>query len=98
LPAREALDERLGHRHARRSADEHDVIDLGDVLAPVLDRELERLLASLDEVLGHPLELRTGELLLEVERTLRCRGDEREVDRGLGDLTELDLRFLRSLL
>jgi hypothetical protein len=33
-----------------------------------------------------------------VERTFGGRGDEREIDRGLGDLAELDLRLLGGLL
>src|SRR2546428_842706 len=65
LPSRDLLRGLRNHRHARGSTHEHDVVDRGDVLAPVLHRHVERDLAPLDEVLGHALELGPGELLLE---------------------------------
>src|SRR5688500_20247809 len=43
-------------------------------------------------------ELRACELLLEVQRPLVRRRDERQVDRRFGDLGQLDLRLLGRLL
>ena len=68
------------------------------VLAPVLDRLLERRLAPLDQVLGHPLELGARELHLQVQRAVGRRRDERQVDRRLGDLRQLDLGLLGGFL
>ena len=45
-----------------------------------------------------PLELRARELLLQVQRAVGGRGHERQVDRRLGHLAELDLRLLRGVL
>ena len=66
--------------------------------AGVLDRLLERDAAALDEVGRHLLELRPGERLVEVQRTVGGGGDERQVDLGLLDLAELDLGLLGGLL
>ena len=75
-----------------------DVVDLAGGQAGVLERLLERDPAALDEVGGHLLELRPAERLVEVQRTVGRRRDERQVDLGLLGLAEFDLRFLRGLL
>ena len=88
----------LDRRHARRAADEDDVVQvaLGD--PGVGQRLLERNAAALDEVGGHLLELRAAERLVEVQRAVRRSGDEGQVDLRLLDLAELDLRLLGGLL
>jgi hypothetical protein len=71
------------------------VVDLGDLLAPVLHRLIEGALELLDEVLGHPLELRAGEGHLQVQGPL---GDEWESDGGLLCRGQLDLGLLGGVL
>jgi hypothetical protein len=59
---------------------------------------LERRLTPLHQVLGHALELTPRELDVHVERTVGRGGDERQVDGGLHDLAEFDLRLLGRFL
>ena len=73
------------------------MIDLVDLDAGVLDRLLERALGPVEQVLGHLLELRAGDLDLEVQRTLSAGRDVRQVHCGLGLLRKLDLRLLGGL-
>ena len=74
------------------------MVDLRLVEARVADRLLERAAARLEQILRHLLEACPRERELEVQRTLARRGDEREVDRGLLQRGELDLRLLRRFL
>ena len=80
-----------------RPADEHDVVDLADGDAGVLDDVRERRLAAVEQVGRHLLELRAGDLLVQVQRALGARRDVRQVHRGLAGRGQLDLRLLRRL-
>ena len=84
--------------HAGGATDQDHAVDLVLGEAGVADRLLERAAARLEEVGGELLELRAGEREVEVERAVAGRGDERQVDRGLLQRGELDLRLLRRLL
>ena len=57
LAAGELLDELDDGGHAGRSTDEHDVRDVGDLDAGLLDDVVERLLGALEQVAGQLLEL-----------------------------------------
>ena len=98
LAAEQLLDQLGDRRHPGGAADEHDVVDLADVDAAVLEHRLERRLGAVEQVGGQLLELRAGQLLLEVERAGLAVGDVGQVDRGLAGRRELDLRLLRGLL
>ena len=74
------------------------MVDRTRVLAPVLDRLLERTAAAIGQVGRHALELGPAELLLQVQRAVWACTDERQVDRGLGHLRQLDLRLLGGFL
>ncbi|EID10575.1 putative NAD-specific glutamate dehydrogenase [Mycobacterium xenopi RIVM700367] len=99
LAAGEFLDQ-VGHRgHPGRAADQHDVVDVGHRDAGVGDHLLERLAAAVQQVLGDPLELGPGQLLVEEQRVLvRVHGDIGQVDRGARRRAQLDLGLLGRLL
>ena len=84
--------------HARAAADEDHVVDLRLVEPGVPDRLLERAAARLEQVARHLLEPCPRERELEVQRTVARRGDERQVDRGLLQGRQLDLRLLGRFL
>ncbi|EMA41578.1 NAD-specific glutamate dehydrogenase domain protein [Halococcus hamelinensis 100A6] len=88
----------LDLRHPGRTADEDDLVDVAGVVARVRERLLGRFDGSLDQVRGERLELRTRELLFEVDRARIRRRDEREVDRGLLPVGEFDLGLLGGVL
>ena len=98
LPPSRLLDD-VGHGgHPGGATDEHDVVDLVDRDAAVLEDLLERLLGAVEQVGRQLLELAAAELLLEVQRAGLAVRDVRQVDRGLGGRGQLDLRLLRGLL
>ena len=98
LAAGELLDQLGDGGHAGRATDEHDLVDVGDRDAGVLDDALERRLAAVQQVGGDLLELRAGELLVEEQRVLvGVDGDVGQVDRGLLRAGQLDLRLLGRL-
>ena len=94
----ELLDQ-IGHRgHAGGPTDKHHVVDIGHRDARVGDHRLERLACAIQQVLGDPLELRTGQLLVEEQRVLvRVDGDVGQVDRGALRAGQLDLGLLGGL-
>ena len=98
LLAGERVHQILHGGHAGGPADEDDVVQvaLGD--AGVLERLLEGDAAALDEVGGHLLELGAAQRLVEVQRAIGSRRDERQVDLRLLHLAELDLGLLGGLL
>jgi hypothetical protein len=98
LAAEELGDDLADGGHPGGATDEHDVVDLVDRDAAVLEHRLERRLGAVEQVGGELLELAAGQLLLEVERAALAVGDVGEVDRGLGARGQLDLRLLGSLL
>jgi hypothetical protein len=83
LLAGHAEHELLHGRHAGRAAHEHHMVDVALGEAGVFDRLVEHLGAALEQVRGHLLELRARERVVEMERALGGRGDERQVDLGL---------------
>ena len=87
--------------HAGHAADEHEFVDVALLPLGIRQAILDGLDGALEEVVGELLELRTGELLLDVLRAAGISGDEGEVDlvllgRGEGDLCLLGL-FLDAL-
>lgn len=84
LAAGHLLDQ-LGDRgHPGGATDEHDVVDVRDGDPGVLDDLLERIARAIQQILGDPLELRTGQLLVEEQRVLL------RVDGDVGRLIEVD--------
>ena len=94
----ELLHLRLHRRHAGHAADQHDVLDVGGGEACIGERLLRRPDGSLEEVVRELVELRPRELEIQVLRTLRRRGDERQVDLRRHRRGELDLRLLAGLV
>ena len=97
LAAGQLLDELGDGGHAGRAADEHDVVDVLDRDAGVLDDRVERGLGAVEQVRRELLELRAGEGLVEVQRAFGRRRDVGQVDGGLHRARQLDLRLLRGL-
>ena len=98
LLADQLLHLRLHRRHAGHAADEHDVVDLRGVEAGVGERLLRRRDRALEQRVRELLELRAGELQVEVLRAVLRRGDERQVDLRRHRRRQLDLRLLRRLV
>ena len=99
LLAAEQLLDHVGHgRHPGRAADEDHVVDVGDRDAAVVEDGLERLAGAVQQVGGQLLELRAGQLLLEVQRTGLTVGDVGQVHGGLARGGQLDLGLLGGLL
>ena len=84
--------------HARGPADQHDVVDLADADAGVLDHVLERGAGALEQVSRDLLELGPGEGLVQEQRVLLgVLRDVGQVDRRLVGRGQLDLRLLGGL-
>ena len=91
----EDLLEPLAHDgHAGRAPDEDHMVDVGVLPAGVLERLADRAFEASEDRLDELLELRAGQLLLEVKRPAVLLRDERQVDRRLGGRGQLDLRLL----
>src|SRR5262245_64344186 len=78
--ADDLLDLVLDGRHAGHAADEDDVVDLVRGQACVLEHPPGRADGALQQVVRELVQLRPGELEVEVLRALRGGGDERKVD------------------
>ncbi len=98
LLAEELLHELLDLRHARRAADEHDLVDVRRLQPGIGKRLPDRRHRALQQVVDELLELRARQLHLQVLRPVLIGGDERQVDVGLHHGGELDLRLLRRFL
>ena len=98
LLAEQVLDDLLHARDARRSADEHDLVDLRRVEPGIRERLLGRADGLLQQVFDELLELRARQLHLQVLRPGLIRGDERQVDVGLHHRGKFHLRLLRGFL
>ncbi|ADI04037.1 putative NAD-specific glutamate dehydrogenase [Streptomyces bingchenggensis BCW-1] len=90
------LPDQPGHGgHPGRAADQDHMVDIGHLDPGILDRLVERPLATVQQILGQLLELGAGQLLVQVQRALVGRRDVGQVDGGLGRGGQLDLRLLR---
>ena len=96
--ADQLLDLRLHGRHSGHAADEDDMRDVGRRESRVGESLLRRSDRPLEQVVGQLVELRPGELQVEVLRALGGRGDERQVDLRRHRRRELDLRLLAGLV
>ena len=97
LAAGQRLDQ-VDHRgHPGGPADQHHVVQVVELDPGVLDHLLERALAPVEQVGGHPLELRAGQLGVQVQRAVGGVGDVGQVDLRLHRLGQLDLGLLRGL-
>ncbi|EJZ09434.1 NAD-specific glutamate dehydrogenase [Mycolicibacterium vaccae ATCC 25954] len=95
LAAGHLLDQIGDRGHARGTTDQHDVVDVADGDAGVLDHLLERLTGAVQQILGDALELGARELFVEEQRVLvRVDGDVGQVDRGALRARQLDLGLL----
>ena len=84
----------LHERHPGRPADEEDVVDIVGAQFGVGERLPHRPEGRVDEVGDEALELRAGEIEVQELGTALGRGDVGEVDVGLLDGREFDLRVL----
>src|SRR5690606_26985762 len=91
------LDELLDHRHTGGAADEDHLVNLLDVNAGVAEGFLDRLAHALDQILGQLLELRAGQLHLQMLGAAGVSRNERQVDFALLQLRKLNLGFLGRL-
>src|SRR5689334_8375062 len=98
LLAEEILHRLLDLGHARHTADEDHILDVGNLEPCVLQRDAARLDGFFDQVLDQALEFRPGDLDREVLRSALVGCDVGQVDLGLLTGRELDLGFLRGLL
>ena len=98
LLARDGLDEFLHGRHTGGATDQDDLVDLAGRVASVLQRLLDRLAATIEQVAGDALELGARQRVVEVLRAGSVSSDERQVDVGLRDGRQLDLGLLGSFL
>jgi hypothetical protein len=96
--AEELAHQLLHFRHAGRSADQHDLVDLAWTDTGVGERLLHRAHRALQQIVDELFELRARQLDLQVPRPAGVRGDERQVDLGLHRRGQLDLGLLRALL
>ena len=94
LATGQLLDELHHGRHPGRTTDQDHVVDRADADLGVLDHRVERAAAAIQQVGGEPLELRAGQLLLQVQRAGLAQGDVGKVDRGLTRRGEFDLGLL----
>ena len=94
LAAGELLDERGHGRHPGGATDEDHVVDVRQRDPGVLDDVLERLPRAVEQVLGHLLELRAGEALVEVDRAVLGHREVLERDVRRGRARQLLLRLL----
>ena len=97
LAAKDRLDGLDDLGHTRHATDEDDLLDLGGLHAGVGERLLAGLDRLLDQGADELLELRTGELEVDVLRARGVGGNVRQVDVGLGGRRQLNLGLLGSL-
>ena len=80
LAAGQLLDQLNDGRHPGGATDQDHVVDRADADLGVVDHGVERRAATIEKVRGHPLELRAGQLLLQVQRTGLTQRDVGQVD------------------
>ncbi len=97
LFAEDVLDDLLHARHPRRTADQHDFVDLRRLELGIFERLEHRAAAALEKAVGELLELRAADAHRQVLGA-RCVGrDERQVDVGLGVERQVLLGLLGRL-
>ena len=94
LPAEDILHELLHARNARHAADEYHLVDLRRGESRILQCPLGRPERLLDKIVHKLFELRPRQRHVQVLRTVRRRGDERQVDLRLHERGELHLGLL----
>ena len=98
LLAEEALYLALHGRHPGLATDQHRLVDLALDEPGILQRGFHRRTGPLDQRIDQLLELGAGQRDVEVLRTAGVGRDERQVDLGLLQCGELDLRLLGRFL
>src|SRR6202035_102853 len=83
--------------HPGGAANEYHVVDVGHLGVGVLDDLQERVLAAVEQVGGHALELGPGESGVQVQGAVRAVRDVGQVDLLLHRLRQLDLGLLGRL-
>ena len=96
-PSEDLLEPLPDDGHAGRSADQDHVPYVGELPLAVFEGLTDRSLEPFEDRLDQLLELRSGQLLLQVERLAPLLRDERQVQRRLDGARELDLRLLRGI-
>jgi hypothetical protein len=84
-------------RHAGRTTDKDQPVDLAELEARIVEGLDDRLAAPLDDRTHEAFELGSRELVVEVGRCGGGRGEKWQVDPRGGGIGELDLRDLCSL-
>src|SRR6516165_3165778 len=91
------LKESAHARHARRTTDKDQPVDLAELQARIVEGLDDRLAAPLDDRTHEAFELGSRELVVEVGRRGGGRGEKWQVDSRGGGIGELDFRDLCSL-
>ena len=98
LLAGHALHQLLHGGHTGGAADQDDLVDIALGHTCVVQRLLDGLAATIQQVLGDGLELGTGKRVVQVLRAGGVSGDERQVDVGLRGAGQLHLGLLGCFL
>ncbi len=98
LLAEELLHDLLHLRHARRAADQNDLVDLLGIEAGVLERLLHRRDGPLDQIVHELLELGARERDVQVLGPALVGRDERQIDVRLVGARQLHLGLLGGFL
>ena len=93
-PPEDPLEPLADYGHPGRASDEDDVVHVLRLPFRVLERLANRGLETREHGLNQGLQLRAGQLPLQVEGLAALLRDEREVNRRLHGARELDLRLL----
>ena len=94
LLAEQVLHRFLHHRHAGLAADQNDLAHILHGQARILQRNAAWLHGLLHQILDQGLELRAGQLHVQVLGARRVRRDVRQIDLGLLARGQLDLGLL----
>src|SRR5579885_2697604 len=94
----EVADQRLHFGDARRTADEHNFLDVRRGHLGVLESLLHRTHGAFEQIVHQLLKAHARQLGLQVNGTGRASGDKGQVDFRLHKLRELDFGLFRSFL
>ena len=87
----------LHHRHARRAAHQHDLVDLAGLQAGIAQHGLERAAGAVEQAVGELLELGAAQAVAQVLGARGIGGDKGQVELGLTRGRQLDLGLLGRL-